>query len=552
MNSPCCDGCFRIDKNAISIRFCMDCEESLCHECVTAHKTIKVLTSHQLVSLNELSTGKVKYLAAKQYCNTHSEYTLDFFCSYHDAMCCHSCIPVNHRACDKILPLKEASKDVKMSALIADIFEGLKHVSKTAIDTIQNREENIQSINDQASSITGSISVFKETILNKVNEMEKSAINSLSNLKNKTISKMSDEKDKATIIKSAIDEYNNQLQFMIKNGSDNQTFVFVQELRFKLLNQDQTLDEVISKLDESSLHFTETKILGEKELGSFKVSSGPCNVKHTQIKQFGAQIKSPITRTPKKFTRKRKLEIEKNESRKDGIMITGVVADENELYACFHNSKKICRFSSADKCTGSVDLGEKPWDIAIHSKSGKIVATLRSGSLQILENMEATTKFDILSDKLYGVAWINDDLVVGGKAEIYFLDSNMEHVKTLQIGANVIYYIHAKDEKVYLSDYESDKVYCIDKEGNSIFTYSSPTLNKPDGIATDGNGNVYVVGRKSNNVHRLSPQGTECEIVLSAEDGIKDPIAICFSPDYKSLYLSNESGKSIWIFDCDY
>ncbi|CAG2202956.1 unnamed protein product [Mytilus edulis] len=184
MSSPCCDGCSRIDKSTISIRFCMDCEESLCHECDTAHKTIKVLTTHQLVNLNALPTGTVKYLAAKPY-----------------------------------------------------------------------------------------------------------------------------------------------------------------------------------------------------------------------------------------------------------------------------SDKKICRFSSADKCTGSVDLGEKPWDIAIHSKSGKIVATLRSGSLQILENMEATTKFDILSDKLYGVAWINDDLVVGGKAEIYFLDSNMEHAKTLQIGANVIYYIHAKDRKVYLSDY---------------------------------------------------------------------------------------------------
>lgn len=45
---------------------------------------------------------------------------------------------------------------------------------------------------------------------------------------------------------------------------------------------------------------------------------------------------------------------------------------------------------------------------------------------------------------------------------------------------------------------------------------------------------------------RLSPQGTESEIFLSAKDGIEDPIDICFnSQDYKSLCLSNESGKSI-------
>ncbi|CAG2190138.1 unnamed protein product [Mytilus edulis] len=172
MSSPCCDGCFRIDKSAISIRFCMDCEESLCHECVTAHKTIKSLTSHQLVDLKDSSAGKVKDLAAKRYCKTHKDYTLEYFCTYHDTLCCHACIPVDHRACDKILPLNEASKDVKSSALFSDISDGLKLVSTSSSAIMHNREENIQRVNKQATSITRSISAFKETITNKLDEME--------------------------------------------------------------------------------------------------------------------------------------------------------------------------------------------------------------------------------------------------------------------------------------------------------------------------------------------------------------------------------------------
>ncbi|CAC5418052.1 unnamed protein product [Mytilus coruscus] len=147
--------------------------------------------------VTDLSQGKVKYFAAKRYCKTHHEYTLDYFCTYHDALCCHGCIAVDHRACNKIFSLKEASKDVRTSALIVDIFDGLKHVrlGKTAIDTIHNREEYIQRVNQEASSITESISAFKKTIIDEINEMEKSAMSSLSNLKNETISKMWDEKD---------------------------------------------------------------------------------------------------------------------------------------------------------------------------------------------------------------------------------------------------------------------------------------------------------------------------------------------------------------------
>ncbi|CAC5418051.1 unnamed protein product [Mytilus coruscus] len=342
MSSPNCDGCFRVDKSTNAVRFCMDCEESLCRECVAAHKTIKVLTTHQMVDLKDSSAGKVKDLAAKRYCRTHHEYTLEYFCTYHDAMCCHACIPVDHRACDKILPLNEASKDVKTSALLSDISDGLKLVSSAASETMHNREENIQRVNEQASSITGSISRFKETIINKINEMEKSAMKGLSDLKNEIISKLVNEKDSAKDIKSAIEEYNDQLQFMIKNGSDNQTFVFLQELRVTILNQDQTLNDAISRLGELSLNFTETNVIGEKELGSIKMSSDPCDVQQKHTKQFGAQIMLPIRKTPKKITYNSKLKIEQKESEMVKILVTGIASENKELHVCLNNT--VCTY----------------------------------------------------------------------------------------------------------------------------------------------------------------------------------------------------------------
>jgi hypothetical protein len=55
------------------------------------------------------------------------------------------------------------------------------------------------------------------------------------------------------------------------------------------------------------------------------------------------------------------------------------------------------------------------------------------------------------------------------------------------------------------------------------------------GIDTDRQGNVYVVGRTSNNILRLSPDGQNSDIIMKEEDGISFPRTLCFSRDFKKL-----------------
>lgn len=87
----------------------------------------------------------------------------------------------------------------------------------------------------------------------------------------------------------------------------------------------------------------------------------------------------------------------------------------------------------------------------------------------------------------------------------------------------------------------------------SLFSpFFSEDLKAPDGITSDEKGNIYVVGRQSNNIHRLSSDGTSSEVVLNQEDGLNSPIAICFSKDYKQLLVSNNNGRTISVFDCVY
>jgi streptogramin lyase len=63
-------------------------------------------------------------------------------------------------------------------------------------------------------------------------------------------------------------------------------------------------------------------------------------------------------------------------------------------------------------------------------------------------------------------------------------------------------------------------LYCIKPDGEEVFTYSSPDLRGTMGVTTDNHGNVYIVGRYSNNIHRLRPDGTFIDIILKEEDNM--------------------------------
>ncbi|CAG2251622.1 unnamed protein product [Mytilus edulis] len=88
------------------------------------------------------------------------------------------------------------------------------------------------------------------------------------------------------------------------------------------------------------------------------------------------------------------------------------------------------------------------------------------------------------------------------------------------------------------------------------------TMDTPTDICSDDYGHIYVSGQGSNNIHRLTDAMEKirkkyyCEqdwkvldIPLDAQHGIKEPVALCFNQDFSKLYIVNEWGKFVLVFD---
>ena len=76
-----------------------------------------------------------------------------------------------------------------------------------------------------------------------------------------------------------------------------------------------------------------------------------------------------------------------------------------------------------------------------------------------------------------------------------------------------------------------------------------PTLRVPSDICSDDYGHVYVSGQYSHSIHRLTVDGKIIDIPLSSQHGINYPVAMCFNRNYTKLYIANEWGKSVMVFN---
>ena len=90
-----------------------------------------------------------------------------------------------------------------------------------------------------------------------------------------------------------------------------------------------------------------------------------------------------------------------------------------------------------------------------------------------------------------------------------------------------------------------DGIVDINKTANVEF----PTLRVPSDICSDDNGHIYVSGQYSHNIHRLTEDDNIIDIPLSSQHGIKYPVAMCFNRNYTKLYIVNEWGKSVMVFN---
>ena len=543
-----CDPCSRSDENLPATKWCVDCEDALCINCVKAHKGNKICKSHHIICIEAISTLHDEVLTTQAKCFRHPDFIMDFFCNQHHVICCRNCMSEDHRSCDKVMPLEMASNNAKTSSLFHEISEGMKHIHLTLKTTVQNRKQNRDRMKIDEKTIVKQISSFKESIIKKLDELE----NSMQSVSQGSIYQMEREESELEKSVSLIEKHLKQLDFLTNNGSNQHVFLLLHRLLPILSKEENNLEKILANLSDDRLVYDqpENVLSGIKHVGTIRLKTEPCAIQLKPFKHMEAQEISVQSKPPNSFKFGYRIDRTFDE-------VTGMVVDKDDNLILADGSF-LRMYSKDGKSVTECKLGDEAWDISYDKKSGRIAVALRRNGIQFVDNFIAQTTIRVkyIAD-CTGVMWVDDNIYVSGydsnsKGSIHILDSNGQHISSISAisSTDTVWYIHHRDNNIYYTD--CSKVYCIKKDGSNVFTFSSPDLKGPDGIDTDRQRNVYVVGLASNNILRLSPDGQNSDIIMKEEDGISDPITLCFSRDFKKLFVSNEGGKRVAVYYCEY
>jgi hypothetical protein len=541
-----CDPCTEEGKNAKAITYCTDCEEKFCGECSGSHLRFKKFKSHHVIDLS--SIGSRIPPSSKINCEIHTDIQIDYFCSQHDDVCCRVCIPDLHSSCKNVLPLDVASKDVKHSALLSDTLKELDHMTETLDKLVSNREDNGKVLQKSETSLIKQISIMKSKLLKHIDELEQKFITKLTSIKKKKETKIKKEKDEISRLVSCLKDKKQELEFHKNHSSNNQLFVVLRKQIPNIQKTDTKIQEMTSTIKDIDMKFEKNKNFKIKAIGSISEITGPCPIQYKSMKIQQTQVQQERTKTLTEFRKEDQVKLKRGEVYNIQSI---VVTSDNKLLICNYDFTypKVYMYKDYRTYEDKLAFGSPPYGITVVPCTDKAVVTLPyEESIQFINTTNNTKDKKVkIGYTCYGVTAVKDKICIGGCNKVIILDINGSRLREVQTDGGFIgdLFYNERNDQMLLR--HNRRLWCIHLDGQVIYRYD---ISSDDGLAVDRQGYIYISGYQSNDIQRLSPDGTFRDIVLSERDGIGQPCGITFNNDLTKLFVITSRRKSVLVYSC--
>lgn len=540
-----CEPCSRGETVSSGYSWCSDCEEILCAVCDRAHRVGKMTMSHHVTKVHDLPFIPKETIINLRFCDTHPEKIVDFYCSFHDVVCCQTCIIESHRTCQQVEVIDDVSGAIKSSAVVEDISKAVSSLLQTLNSIIENRKKNKKSVYSQEILIKTTIANLKKDLMQHVDTLEKSLLSKLDKLKEETITYFDNEMISSSSMSEKWQNIKQELDFNIEHGSNNQLFRLVEKLKYDISAVENMLKEKLTttmnvdlkcnmRTDILSTIFAMATIQDEKQ---------PCDIEHvSQIHRKAQFIPDMLS-----FTTRNPIDL----SVHGLVSISGIEVIDDNLLFCNYHDRRIMKYKDDGTFVNEICTMGKPYQISLMPGGREAAVTLHD-SCNILiintENLECVRQ--IKAKKSYsGIQPLSDAFIVGKDHGLDIITVDGKINRSMQLPEiELVRYIHKRQDETILCT-NTSKLYCVKLlDGTHVFKYKS--LTEARDIAEDRYGCIYVADKGKNEIHRLAPDGSFIDVVLKGIDGIGSPLALRFSNDFSKLYVGYYQDDRLGVFLC--
>ncbi|XP_063418298.1 uncharacterized protein LOC134701086 [Mytilus trossulus] len=533
--------------------WCNNCEEGLCSTCSSHHKRSRGTRNHKTI---DIKSYKPSIPTITTECVKHGQ-QLNLYCPSHLMPCCDECISTSHSKCSGIKSLADVVEKTKIEKSTQSIVKQIDSIKHFLEKLIENKSINISRGEQENKNIQKLIVDIRTKINSHLISLEKKFCNEADAILNQEKSKATDLISEIEGKQKKLQEIQDHLHTVISNSSKLQSFLGVHQIEQQVHQCQQYVDDLENddRAKEFDIKMKQNdkieKILRKLEslqtLGEVMVGKTDIDLNRDTSVKREAQVES------------------REQSNINNMTMN--IETKMEIHIVKHICDMICLMDGrvmVVEWRGIVNLltsnGKLEKQIPI-SGEGFCVTQINQNTIAItypnekaikIFNMdnELVTKVITLDKACYSLSFSNNSLVVGlNQDEIRIIDLEGNTLKSIQFQCkSPPYHLVYCNDRVIHSDYNGNAVYCVDGSGKQIWDYKKD-LKGPVGLCTDTYGNIIVADRYSDRIIVISKDGQNSKVLISKEEGLRNPQCICLKPNESSGYISDRIGTYLVKFN---
>jgi hypothetical protein len=294
------------------------------------------------------------------------------------------------------------------------------------------------------------------------------------------------------------------------------------------------------------MEFKEIKNVNIETIGSLSQITRPCPIKYKSMKAQHQQVKVDRSQTLTEFIKEDEINLPPGELY--NLMDIAVTSD-NKLLLCNDapSHPKVYIYKDYKTYEDEISFTSEPWCITVVPCTDKAVVGLPGeASIQFINTTNNTKDNKInIGEVCLSVTAVKDNIYIGGHNKVIILNTEGTRIREIATHGGYNYNLLYNERNDQLLLRQNEGLCCINLDGHVIYRYD---ISGWRGLAVDQQGHVYICG--ADDIHRLSPDGTFRDIVLSKHDGVDGTQSITFNNDFTKLFIINREGKTVFVYSC--
>ncbi|CAG2239422.1 unnamed protein product [Mytilus edulis] len=219
-------------------------------------------------------------------------------------------------------------------------------------------------------------------------------------------------------------------------------------------------------------------------------------------------------------------------------------------------SDKLLTYSVSDKQRNEISVGGMTCGIAILDRNTVVVMLTRYypavnsiaivdiRQKQVIQHVDLT--FGSPSYLYIPMFYTDDQLYISSQSGITVTDMSGAVDREIDLGFEPTDMCYGtKAARIYCIDYSEKKLICIDRDGNTIFTFTDTGLTNANRLTIDNEGYVLILSPEEYNVknfkvYRISPDGKSGEVIITGkqnESKRRRFSSICFQEESDEVVI---------------